>query len=179
MKKIWDYYIPSANHEGWGKFIIDSTGYFSCVSDYGNWAFQWTAHGDEDFREFLADIGTDYLMGKLSLGQSEINSERTRERLRQEIINSRRRAQRHGELNGETKDEARDVWDELEHAQGEYELTKIIDEHWKLFPDPCKLISYGHPRDLQFFCERLWPRFVEVLKAELLVTEKVYKEAKV
>jgi len=182
MKKIWDYYISNnGKHEGWGKFIIDSTGYFSCVSDYGNYAFWWTAHGEGDFRDFLTGVDAGYLMGKLSNGVRNFDLEETIRKMKEEAISNRRatvRGEAYENYNV-TKDELREVWDEIESASNEYECTKIIDDHYRCYPDPCDILSFGYPHDLRAFATRLWPRFIEALKAELLVTEKVYKEAKV
>lgn len=49
---IWVYDLPSVAGEGWGTFILRSDGYFSCVTDYGNYAFRWLRHGEDDFRAF-------------------------------------------------------------------------------------------------------------------------------
>lgn len=180
--KIWNYYIPSKKGEGWGKFIIDSTGYFSCVSDYGNYAFQWTAHGDNtDFREFLCELDNGYLMGKLSNGQRKFDLYKTIEKMKREAITNRRATMR-GEVyeNHEVSKECiRDMWDELEGAGNEYECTKIIDHYYSCFPDPCEILVYDFPYDLQALATRLWPRFVEALKEDLKNSEKVYKEVAV
>lgn len=49
---VWQYDLPSEEGSGWGTFLLRSDGYFSCVTDYGNYAFRWLHHGEADFRLF-------------------------------------------------------------------------------------------------------------------------------
>jgi hypothetical protein len=178
--KIWDYYIPNnGKHEGWGKFIRDSTGYFSCVTDYGNYAFWWTAHGDGDFRDFLASVDGGYLMGKLSNGQRKFDLEETIKNMKRSAIDSRRATVRgYAYENYEvTKEEIRDIWDDIDGASSEHECTKLIEDHYRCFPDPCGILSYGYPYELRHFATRLWPRFIEALKAD--TSPRVCKEPRV
>jgi hypothetical protein len=69
--QLWRYVLPSEKGEGWAVFVLGSDGYFSAVSDYGNYAFYWRAHGCDDFRQFLLRAGSswDYFVGKLSNGE--------------------------------------------------------------------------------------------------------------
>lgn len=85
--KLWRYYIPSQKLEGWAIFVLGSDGYFSAVSDYGNYAFLWTHHGCKDFREFLlrADRDWDYFANKLSDGNRVYDGENTIKRIRERI----------------------------------------------------------------------------------------------
>lgn len=181
--KIWDYYIPSAKGEGWGKFIIDSTGYFSCVTDYGNYAFQWTAHGDGDFREFLIGLDDDYLMGKLRANRKDFNLEATLKNMKTSAKEARRKTQRKEIMDPEIwavdKEYMREVWDAIEAASSEYECTKVIDDHYRAFPDACEIMVYQTPYDLQAFAKRLMPRFRAMVREELKVTPRVCKAVRV
>ena len=69
--RLWRYHVPSVNGEGWGIFVIGSDGYFSCVTDHGNYAYLWTHHGFDDFRKFLlrAVEDRDYFVTKLGHGK--------------------------------------------------------------------------------------------------------------
>ena len=59
------YTLPNVKGEGWAIIVIDTeVGFFSTVSDWGNWAYRWT-HPGEDFRRFLSNLEPDYLAGKL------------------------------------------------------------------------------------------------------------------
>ena len=179
MKKIWDYFIPSDKHGNWGKFIIDSTGYFSCVTDYGNYAFQWTAHGDDDFREFLVSLNTDYLLGKLSSGKTVFDERGTRQIIKERIVSMRKDGKY-----GLDATEARYLYDKVDDCSTEHDFEEFFREAKDpdgddFFRDWWEMFSQCYDYDLQGFAERLWPRFVEALKAELLVTERVCKEPRV
>jgi hypothetical protein len=171
--KIWNYYIPSKDCNGWGKFIIDSTGYFSCVSDYGNYAFQWTAHGEDDFREFLVSLDNDYLMGKLAGGRTEFDAGLTRQLIREHIFERRKTY----DIN---KLAARNLWDRVSKLEDKESFKEFFEDdapnEGVEFSDWWEMFHYGHPHDLQLFCKHLWPRFKEALKEELKVTPRVCKE---
>lgn len=172
MTDIWSYYIPNNDkHEGWGKFILDSTGYFSCVTDYGNYAFWWTHHGEDDFRKFFVGIGEDYLMGKLAMGKREFDLESSLEKMRRQAIEARRSTLRKRvtdpEIWGVSKAYLREAWEAMDQAGSERECINIVDEHYRCFPDTCELFTYGHPFELRAFCKRLLPRLVEEMKKDL------------
>lgn len=66
--KLRRYKIPSVKGEGWAVVVIGSDGYFSAVSDCGNYAHLWSHHGCADFRQFLIRAVEDweYFARKLS-----------------------------------------------------------------------------------------------------------------
>jgi len=154
-----EYYFPSLKGEGWGKFVIDDTGYFSVVSDYGNYAFQWSAFGD-NFKEFLTRLDSSYLMGKLEGSCRWFDREATALSFGREIINLRKEKTI-------TKEEARDMWDEIEAHSDEREFGDFVGDHWKHFQDGYYLLQYDHSPQMRGFAERLYPRFVEELKKEI------------
>lgn len=67
--QIWRYVVEPKNNEGWGIFLLDSTGMFCAYTDYGNYCYKWTYHGCKDFRSFVLQIchkgESDYVLGKL------------------------------------------------------------------------------------------------------------------
>ena len=65
--KLWRYRVPSINGEGYATVVLGSDGYFSAVSDWGNYAFRWTATGCADFRDFVmrALVSPAYWINKL------------------------------------------------------------------------------------------------------------------
>src|ERR1700729_2369572 len=67
------YTLHSVDNEGWAVVVIDTKdGYFSTVSDYGNYSFQWNAIGEgNEFRKFLIGLQPDYLHGKLMQGRPD------------------------------------------------------------------------------------------------------------
>jgi hypothetical protein len=157
---FWKYIVPSVDGlEGWGIFVLDSTGYFSAVTDYGNYAFLWTHHGFEDFREFLMGLDKDYLCSKL--GKRSYDGDLTLDNIKDQILQLRR----DGTF---TKEKAREEWDLLEYNNLENEVEfsnwlgeTSIDEAWELARS-----SYGP--DMEAFVTRLYPRFVKELKYDLV-----------
>lgn len=79
MTTLWRYSVPSKNGEGWAIFVLGSDGFFSVVSDFGNYAFLWTDPGVKDFREFFLNIDRKkgYFIRKLSNGQLDYDNEKT------------------------------------------------------------------------------------------------------
>jgi hypothetical protein len=154
-----EYYLPSIKCEGWGKFVIDDTGYFSVVSDYGNYAYQWTAFGD-DFKGFLSHLDADYLMGKLAGRRAWFDHEATTLALGNEIV--RQRKERMIE-----HDDARDMWDALEGHYGEQDVIAFMQENWKVFDECGDMLQYDHTPQMRAFARQLYPRFVAELKKEI------------
>jgi len=157
------YVLPSVNSlEGWGIFVIASDGYFSSVSDYGNYAFRWTAIGEgRDFREFLAQIGSDYLLGKISPGRTydgdmtEKNVLALIQKQLEDGLIDDDDAEREKEL---LRDE-----DHLENVVNFHQWSeKTAIEH-----DVSGIYETSHPSDVVAFCEKLLPRFQAALRAEL------------
>lgn len=64
------YYVVVDGHS-WASFIITDKGDLFINSDWGYWAYAWRAFGT-DFRAFLADLGSDYLIAKLETNQFQM-----------------------------------------------------------------------------------------------------------
>lgn len=84
------YNIPSRHLEGWAIVVIDTDGYFSTVSDYGNYAYRWGAMGVDDLRKFLVSCDGEYMLGKISPGH-EFDPTATERALREIVVRDRRR----------------------------------------------------------------------------------------
>ena len=67
------YYIPNdRSAEGYAYIVIDTdAGFFSTVSDWGNYAYRWSHPGCE-FRKFLVGLEPDYLLRKLMSGRPDM-----------------------------------------------------------------------------------------------------------
>lgn len=160
--KLWRYVVPSRKMEGWGIFLLDSTGYFSTVSDYGNYAFKWSSFGEQDFRQFLCGIDTYYLLSKIST--QEFDERATEKEVFRHIIEGRRSGTY-------TKEEAREHWDlakEYRVGDGNYEFSRWVEETGIRLDVAMDLSCRSYPVDARMFAERLWPRFIELLKADLV-----------
>lgn len=71
MLKRYELRSTRETHEGWAIFVLDTDrGFFSVVSDFGNYAYLWSSTGCE-FRKFLIECDADYLHGKLMMGRPD------------------------------------------------------------------------------------------------------------
>lgn len=148
-------------HEGWAVVVIDSRGFLGVFSDYGNYAYHWTHFGG-DFRKFLGQLDWDYLYGKLMQGRDAriYDGEATLRSIKKRIIELRREKRL-------TAEQAREEWDlakdsEIDHRFSDgYSLwhrdTQLQDAH--------ELYETMHDLQCQQFCQKVWPRFIELLKA--------------
>lgn len=165
---IWRYSLKSIGHEGWAVFMVDAGGMLAACSDYGNYAYHWPRNGwgPGGFREFLVGVDGSYLLGKLSMGRDKVIYEQeTRAAIRRYIAEAKRgkvispaTARSEVQLLKES-DLDSDVqlyrWIESSQLGQTMELREVIVR--------------GPPRDLVQFVQRCWPRFVELLKADLAV----------
>jgi hypothetical protein len=169
--KFWRYSIPPVDRiEGWGIFILDSTGMFAAVTDYGNYAYMWDHYGKRDFREFVAGLAKSpyYILEKIAI--KEYSGDKTIKRIKEDILDCRRDGSYSKEFARKEWDLIKDIGD-MDNVYGFkewYDRTHIQDtaefygEDWK----PCA----------KAFATKLMPRLAEVLKAEL-VKEAVIQEA--
>ncbi|UED70749.1 hypothetical protein [Brevibacillus sp. HD3.3A] len=160
---VWRYELPSINGEGWGSFMLDSTGMFAAVTDYGNYAFRWGRHGERDFRKFIADAGLSqgYMLSKLApSGGREYKGDETAENIKSAII--RRRWNRYL-----SEEQAREEWElvescELDYKEGFHDWrnqTKLDDAH--------EYSVYDYTIHEKAFVEELLPRLAAEIQAEL------------
>lgn len=163
--KFWRYSIPSIDGiGGWGIFLLDSTGMFSCVTDYGNYAYKWTHHGMDDFREFFISDSFDYYVNKLyrcNGGRLEFQPDETVKNIKQSILRSRY----DDYMSGDT---ARNEWDLLDSV--DWDMGEIACHEWLQQSDLCdahELFIYDYPADAKALRDRLLPRFSELIRIEL------------
>ncbi len=67
-------YISHPN-ASYGIFCYNSVGDLFLNSDYGMYGYAWRSFGD-DFKSFLAQINSDYLMGKLEMNYRSTTSKK-------------------------------------------------------------------------------------------------------
>lgn len=155
------YHVRGHHLGGWAVVHIDSRGFLGVVSDHGNYAFHWTSFG-KDFKTFLADLEWDYLHGKLTFGWSEVyDGHASAEAIRREILTDRRQG-----LSREH--EARHEWDLFQSHKDE-----ILDSEggfgaWAQDTDMSDAFELRRTRpepQCEAFCKKLWPHFIEQLKA--------------
>jgi hypothetical protein len=160
------YLVHKKPHGPWARIWITDDGCFTALSDHGSFGYWWGSPGCE-FREFLCDCDSSYLITKLSRGEREWDMDGTRDAIRAEL-------QR-------LHDEGEDTREELCLLADADLSSELGFMHWLDQPgetgerwhrlidgtDGGALVSYGPPRRVQGFVEHVWPLFVEQLRAEL------------
>lgn len=170
---VWRYVLKSKS--GWAVVLMDSTGIFSAVSDWGNFGHWWSAHGHKDFREFF--IGKDfakwpdYAAGKLQKGRV-YDEEKTFQRIRERIL----RWRREGYL---SKEKARREWDHFvevvcgQHCMEWADVSSISQEDFRTWHDGTRLSDasecaiYGNDPQAVSFVQTILPLLAEAIQAEL------------
>jgi hypothetical protein len=172
------YKLPSIKGEGWAHITINTeTGFFATVSDWGNYAYIWTDPGGE-FRAFLTRLQPDYLYGKLMMGRPNLK-EFDDEATKKEVIEGL------DQYNAAYKERHKGKeWvgyrPELEMAENIVDEASFNDWQEETHLDEAHDYACWRPcHDCTGFCERVWPRFVELLKKELYDEKKGHEEAEV
>lgn len=157
------YRLPSVKGEGWAFIVIDTdVGFFSTVSDWGNYAFCWTHPGCE-FRAFLIQLDEGYLYSKLMHGRKQdvFDEAATVKGVKEAILEARR-------CQAWSKERAREEWELLEFhlSDGEAGFNRWadhtqLDEYWEFH----KRKDAG---DCHGFCKNIFPRFQQILRDELV-----------
>lgn len=164
---FWRYCFPPEDGHlgGWGIFLLDSTGMFTAVTDYGNYAFRWTATGCSDFRRFFPGTDGDYLLGKVA--QREYDGRKTLANIRRFL----REAVESETITDERAAEERELLDEL-HLN---ELDTACDfREWledTSITDAYELAVEDYTPAARCFAERLFPRLIEAITAQLRAEE--------
>ncbi|MCC8153251.1 MAG: hypothetical protein LIP01_02970 [Tannerellaceae bacterium] len=66
------YTLRESNGSWLGQIVLTSDGAFMSITDYGNFSFAWRSTGEEDFREFILRLNTEYFAGKMANGMSYV-----------------------------------------------------------------------------------------------------------
>lgn len=164
--KLWRYYLPNINHEGWSEVVISSGGFFAAVSDYGNYAFAWRSMGCDDARKFFLRAPQEWSYFANKLGSYEeyrqYNGDATEAAIKDVIIHRRRE----GEL---SRHEAREQWDllaDFDHLDRKEDFARWFDVQ-DLGGDIYEHIQTRCAPGLEAFCKVTMGRLAEVIRAEL------------
>jgi hypothetical protein len=170
------YKLPSVNGEGWAHIAINTeTGFFATVSDWGNFSYIWTAPRCE-FRKFLTEIRADYLYGKLMMGRPYsrvFDGRKTVENIRERLLRKNNKETPPGWAFYE---EELELLLALGEDPGKSEL-EVWESQTRLL-DVWEHAVYSTEPQCTSFCEKVWPRFCEVLRAELHEEAKNYNDFK-
>lgn len=161
------YDLPSEkNGEGWAVIVVDTArGFFATVSDFGNYAYLWTAPGCE-FRQFLIGLDAYYLQSKLMHGRPDrrvFDAAATKKA----ILDTCEAA-----MKGENSSSR--TWKKYKYELDLLENGPLTDEedydHWTTLTnleEPWELVCTSPEPQSMAFCEKVMPRFKELLKKEL------------
>ncbi|UAW08084.1 hypothetical protein Mx4_p85 [Myxococcus phage Mx4] len=144
-----------------------SDGYFSTVSDYGNYAYRWGSPGME-FRAFVANLEEDASYVCSKLGRSTWwDGAATVKGIREHILESRR-------CGGWTKERAATEWQALDGSE-EMDVHEFHDWLGQTQIDAAyEFATYDYEPQLRAFCREVMPVLAtairEQLKAEAAAT---------
>jgi len=171
--KLRWYYLPSTGawRDGYAMIVIGDNGYFSAVSDYGNYAYFWPHHGCKDFREFFrGEDQWDYMLRKLCPKPWPYDGEATVKAIKERILASRREK-------CWDRVRARMEWERIEDCGVEESL--IGAHEWyttTTMDDAYECIEHSPPPQAVHFCKVTLQRFADVIRAELAAERAATEE---
>lgn len=169
------YDLKALNSLGpWAIIVIDTDiGYFSAVSDHGNYAFRWSHPGGE-FRAFLAQIDAPYAYSKLTRQRTVYDDVETLKAVKEVLDKRRSDLHERFSLEEQKKELAKglsEIDEEVERLEDHDDLIEELN-----FYDWCQATSLVEPWEYQrttsepqcwAFCTKLLPRFQQMLRDEL------------
>lgn len=163
------YVLPHINSEGCAEIVLGSNGFFAAVSDFGNYAFRWPAHGCADFRQFFLSAPRDwtYFASKLSRddthGGKVYDGAATLRNVHARIVELRRG--RHW-----SKERARAEWvraESFENLDTERDFGRWLELTSLQGEDAYGCHAERYTAPLEAFCTKTLARLGELLRAEL------------
>jgi hypothetical protein len=164
--KVWQYDLPPVKGEGWAIIILREDGYFSTVSDYGNYAYKWSSIGCKDFREFLLASDNDwYYFAKKLKSDTHIDREASIKNILQELLKRRRRQET-------PKNATRRIFEVIRQYDDDWEglIRSPDDALMREFPEPWNYTVRSLDSDVVGFCQIIFPRLNAILRKELGIT---------
>lgn len=157
--KTWRYVLPNIDSEGWGVVLLDSTGFFAAVSDYGNYAHGWWDSGKKDFREFFlqAEKDANYFLAKLSR-DSEFDADTTVQLIKEYILSHRRERRL-------LQEEARLEWERADELLADYDERGWCESTRINYAG--EFLRYTFPASAKAFVYQLLPRLAAAIAEEL------------
>lgn len=149
MAETWTFRVEKPYD--WAVAFVTEDGFFSTVSDYGNYGHYWPNPG----MHILKFLGTredpDHLLSKIS-PHRELDSDATNRAIHDEILRMRREK----DIDSDT---ARAMWSNIEHDDyGEMTLDEFDREYGSLFPDYRLPRVFRHNIQARQFVEIIWPQ---------------------
>lgn len=167
------YRLESNDESGWAIIVLGSDGYFSAVSDHGNYAYIWSAPGME-FRRFLIRIRADYFHSKIThMRESDVwDAEEVEKNIRKRL----------DELVAAGKVSQRQADSDFEEAEGNLDSLDAVF----LWLSECNLPDFDIHEGISATKKELWswafatrvlPRLQALLCAEIEAEEAIAAQA--
>lgn len=139
----------------WAVAFVTEDGFFSVVSDYGNYGYYWSEPGTHILK-FLGERGNpDYFLSKLSPVQ-EVNFDATCRAIRDSILQMRR-------TQGIDSDTAEMFWTDIEAVEhSDMGLEEFDRENGGAFPDYRLPRVMKHDVQAQQFMKIIWPQLQQL-----------------
>ncbi|GHG79835.1 hypothetical protein [Comamonas sp. JC664] len=171
---IYQYRLRTPAGAWLADVVMRSDGYFSTVSDWGNYAYRWPRPGGE-FRAFVARLGADYVCS--TLGKRDWwDGTQTLRNIREHILEWRKDG-------SYTKAEAAEAYDSLARALGCWDRKEARDYNeiaidqfsvWCHDTDvemPYELGHYDYPPEVRGFCREVMPALASAIREQLAAEE--------
>ncbi|EEM37739.1 hypothetical protein P9Y62_12725 [Bacillus thuringiensis] len=154
------YSVPSVDGEGWGIFLLDRSGIFTAVTDFGNFAYWFSLRENESVEEFLLSTRPDQILCKIA-NRDVVDIEETINYIKENLLYDRRE----GRFREEWK-----LIEELQEDLDEYP-NDVAFQYWYdkthiQFDDG--FYQYKYPSAAVRFSNETFVRLQEKLRAELL-----------
>lgn len=164
------YRVPGGELDCGGMIVIGDDGYFSAVTDFGNYAYGWWSYGLEgsDFRSALCKFSPDYICGKLGL--PVYDQAKTLAGIKRHLTDE----EESGTYSREFVESEQDLLSGLD--DGEYGFWRWFDA--TEIEDAVELRETSPAPDLVSFATHTWPRFVATLRAEMDAERRIEEHAR-
>jgi hypothetical protein len=169
--RTWRYHLTG---DGWCIAFIDEIGCLSVLSDYGNYGHRWPDECSPknhtkpmyggDFRRFLVQCEAEYVLRKIA-PRDEYDGHETYKAVKEAILRGRREG-------CWSRKRARVEWDMLE----DYERLDCRENFARWYDhtaidDAYEFAVYAAPLQAKAFMQRVWPRLVSAMRADLELEE--------
>lgn len=142
----------------WAIIVIDTArGFFSAVSDHGNYSYLWT-HPGMEFRKFLVQCDLDYVYGKLTHAQRVFDPDASVEAAREALKEIREAQTREPDWIEREDEDLGSV-----SSESDFMLWQSNTE----MEDPHEFYRTRKESECWGFCQKLFTRFKTMLREEL------------
>ncbi len=162
---VFRYTVPSVDGEGWGVFLLDQSGVFTAITDFGNFAHWFSLRENESIGEFLISRRPDQVLCNIA-NEDVVDIEGTIKYIKENLLYDRREGRF-------IEEDARAEWKLIEELQVDLDeySNDVAFQYWYdktriQFDDG--FYRYKYPSAAVRFSNETFVRLQEKLKSELL-----------